>query len=287
MNQENTEELITFSEAARLTSTTPQNINDLINRKRLIPIVVGKRKFLKKCDVVALEKGIGGRPIKPKDNGYSNFCRELSELCERLTKTDEERFSKSTNFMMQYRKSYADNLNNDSFLGNPNWKRNKKKLRRSLKDCPMSWQPLVIFGDVVLTRMYVDPIVQDFFVYCVASEKMLNKNISVAELKHNFITNCENQLNFKPVVKSKPTKQTQLILALFKEGMDLGLDENKSALRTANVLLTNKELKAAEWKIEAEKILKILYSHNNVKRKSITRIKVEVAKTTRPKKTKT
>ncbi len=57
-------DLVSLTEAAELRGVTVQAIQDLIKRKRLVPVVVARRRVLRRGDVLAFQPEVGGRGRK-------------------------------------------------------------------------------------------------------------------------------------------------------------------------------------------------------------------------------
>lgn len=254
MNDEEKEELITFSEAARLIGTSPQNISDLVKRNRLTPEIIGEKRFLRKLDVVSLTKGKSGRPQKTPEEKYSKFFQEMQEACERFHKSDEERYPKSLHNWFQIRKYlFVDTENKESessILSNSIWRNNKKKLRRYLKIHEMSWQPIVTFGEVILTRKYVNPVIEQFFQYCIESEKMLEAEMSVEYLKHKYLLYCEQIFEIDSSKDEVTKKEKKIIVSIFKEFVKSESNSLLGSYKVIVLLLNDKNILSGLTKVE-------------------------------------
>ncbi len=273
MNEEN-EDLITQSEAARLTGTSPSNISDKIKRGRYKVRVISGNRFLSKKEVLGLEKRKGGRPLKSAPMKTMKQLKELNDLFGKI-RSPERFYPHNYSILLELRKENSD----DSLpllWKNLWWRRNRIKLRNSLKSHNKIWETYVCCDKIYVRRKFEESIIENFYNFCLFSEKIYQRHFSIAALKRDFLLNSEFLLNMKPD-KERVIKRTAEIFTLFAEGIELNLSSAKSALRVVNLLLqSEKNLTIPEKRAEASRILRTLYESNRINSKSIDRITSQI-----------
>ncbi len=241
MNEEN-EDLVTFSEAARIKEVTPQAITDYVNRNRLRPILKGKKRLLRREDVENLEKGASGRPSKPGKNTLKEMIEKIRLTHEKINEP-EKYYPQLYKELFQFRNQLSNSnlikeLGTSSLWWSPIWRKNKRILRKSLKQYSMLW----VIGDILVkdcvTRKYKDPLVQSFYEHCVYSERMYETTFFLSILKHDFLSYTEKKLGYEINKDDKESRERQLIVAMFEECMDEGCSAVECKGREPNPLIS-------------------------------------------------
>jgi hypothetical protein len=239
---EEKEELITYSEAARRRKVSAQNISNLVKRKRLIPVLVGDKKLLRAKDVENLEKGVGGRPEKAKRNTFAEMMEEIN-LAYKKREKPEEHYPQLYKELFKYRKpifdpNYVTEESTKSPFASLIWRKNRKKLRKSLQ-YPMYWkvinEPLV---NNCVIRAYKDSFIQNFYDFSLNSQRMNEKHFFITMLKYDFLSFTEFQLNIVTNEAIKRKRERELIVAMYNECMDKECSGEECKGREANPLIS-------------------------------------------------
>jgi hypothetical protein len=223
--KEEKKDLITFSEAARLRKVSPQTISDYVKRKRLEIVEDSGKKYLDRQAVENLEVKQSGRPLKAEASEIESFFRKLNSELEK-TERPEDFYPKLFKVFIKCRrpalKDFVVNHNFPQPWINRNWRRNKRALRDFLKskNHSLTWQQETIITDIFLTRKYTDPLIQEFFAYCMRSEKMYEEVFFVSRLQHDFVSHTQLQIAYEADANERNRTERQLIIAMFKECLD-------------------------------------------------------------------
>ena len=201
MNEE-TEDLITFSEAARLRGRTPQSIDDLVKRKRLnVKVILGK-KFVYKKEVENLEIGKSGRPSKLKVQDSQSKFEELV----RKHQNPENYYPSLLSEMLQIRRIWKehkrenpDQLSQDllAYFTDENFKRNRQKFRQTFHHFERKLQAkLFINQRIIVERVYSNSKIQAFFEYVLSSPDIKTNTFRIEDLFVRFVNEFFNEFRF-------------------------------------------------------------------------------------------
>jgi hypothetical protein len=251
---EEKEELITYSEAARRRKVSPQNISNLVKRKRLIPVLVGDKKLLRAKDAENLEKGVGGRPEKAKRNTFAEMMEEIN-LAYKKREKPQEHYPQLYKELFKYRKQFFDpNYVTEGSTKSPFasliWRKNKKKLRKSLQ-YPMYWKVInESFLNNCVIRAYKDSFVQNFYNFSLDSQRMNEKHFFITMLKYDYLSYTESQLNIVTNEAIKKKRERELIVAMYNECMDKECSGEECKGREPNPLISGYKIILAIQKDE-------------------------------------
>jgi hypothetical protein len=282
--KEEKRDLITFSEAARLRKVSPQTISDYVKRKRLEAVENSGKKYLDRQAVENLEVKQSGRPSKAEASKIENFFHELNSELEKIERP-EEFYPKLFKVFIQYRrpalKDIVETRNLPQVWTNRNWRRNKRALRNFLKskNHSLTWQQQTIVTGIFLSRKYTNPLIQEFFSYCIRSEKMYEEVFFVSRLQHDFISYTQSQIAYEANVNETHRRERQLIIAMFKECLDVNCFAVECKGRKPNPLVSGFRVVQAIQKdktilssltglARAEKIKRILFDNTAIGTKS-------------------
>ncbi len=276
-----TKELISFSEAARLRKVKPQTIDDYVKRGRLTIVLNAGKKFLDKNEVENLEVGKSGRPskqmlIEANSDGYQTL-RALDTALGKL-KRPKVFYPSYFKFIIGIRKNSFTQDEIPILWNNPMWRKNRKILRDNLKNYEKVWKTEVCCDEIFVTSKYKNPLIQEFFTYALSSEKMYNKGFSARDLKHDFLIFCESAIGLNTKKINKLDKDTERILSVFQEGIEKKLTPFESARRVISIMTNGKEFTKKGKQEFAYKILRRLYEHNQVSTKSPKILMAELKK---------
>jgi hypothetical protein len=241
--KEGKKDLITFSEAARLRGVKPQTISDYVKRGRLEIIEQSGKKYLDRQEVENLEVKQSGRPSKAEASKTENFFHELNSELEKIERP-EEFYPKLFKVFIKYRrpalKDIVETRNLPQVWTNRNWRRNKRALRNFLKskNHSLTWQQETIITGIFLSRKYTNPLIQEFFSYCIRSEKMYEEVFFVSSLQHDFISYTQSQIVYEADANERNRRERQLITTMFKECMDVNCLAVQCKNRERNPLIS-------------------------------------------------
>ena len=275
MNEEDNN-LITFSEAARIRGIKPQSIQSLVERNRLKVEIISGKKFLDRKEVEDFTEGRSGRPPKSKIT-LKDLDASLGKLLH-----PEKYYKNVFSVLITLRKQPKNNhLSGEEILTiweNPIWRENRRKLRKNLESYERTWQPDVCCNQILVSKKYKNSIVQEFYIYCLTSAEMYKKAFSLARLKRDFIDYCKTELGLESSDKTKAKEEFDFIISVFNEGQDKGLNLHKNLLRTANITLSNENLSPNQKKERLGKILRLLYEYGYSNTKSVPKVLAEAKK---------
>lgn len=265
MNEE-TEGLITFSEAARLRRRTPQSIDDLVKRKRLNVKVISGKKFVYKKEVENLEIGKSGRPSKLKVQESKLKFEELV----RKNKHPENYYPSLLSEMLKMRhilkESKRENPNQpiQDFLAdfsNENFKRNRQKFRQTFRHCERKLQTRVFLNQrIIVERIYSDSKIQAFFDFVLLSPDIKTNSFSIENLFVRFMSEFFNEFGF---IVDKLKADSDFKKSLKRVGRKKTIMDEKGNIKGGATLETRKAIKYLNEGKTGKEIGELLF--NNLK----------------------
>jgi hypothetical protein len=183
------EDLVTFSEAARIREVTPQAINDYVRRGRLKVIEEDGKRFLIRNEVQNLEKGKSGRkPAAEKNSRKEMNFDDLEESFKSRIEHPENHFPSMFSTWLTIRRILNLTPESEQLKQYKISRKNIRKFRHKFLKYERKFRTTPFLNEkIIVERVYADSKIQAFFEYILQTPEIRTEDFDLDKVFIDFL----------------------------------------------------------------------------------------------------